>query len=156
VLVKRECFEKVGLFDERLPTCEDWDMWLRIAEFYECDFVNEKLVALRRHEKNMSKGNRDMIRGRVMVYNKLAGRNKIPPDILSSIRYEMFKRYLHNWNDINYLRGLNDCFSVELRKQLDYSVFGFFFLLSVGVVRLIKKLMKKVFNNGDLGRGTEP
>ena len=34
-LIKRECFEKVGLFDPRLKSCQDWDMWKRISEYYE-------------------------------------------------------------------------------------------------------------------------
>jgi len=40
-LVKRECFDRVGLFDEDLRFAEDFDMWLRIAEQYEFDFVDE-------------------------------------------------------------------------------------------------------------------
>jgi glycosyltransferase involved in cell wall biosynthesis len=31
VLVRRAWLERVGLFDERLRACEDWDMWLRLA-----------------------------------------------------------------------------------------------------------------------------
>ena len=40
-LVRRECFEKVGLFDEEMRFGEDWDMWVRIAEHYEFDFVDQ-------------------------------------------------------------------------------------------------------------------
>lgn len=43
-LVRKECFDKVGLFDRDFQTSEDWDMWLRIAQHYEFDFVRE-LVA---------------------------------------------------------------------------------------------------------------
>ena len=53
VLVKRECFDRVGLFDEDLTAAEDWDMWLRIAEFYNFDFVDKILVKIRRHKGNM-------------------------------------------------------------------------------------------------------
>ncbi len=31
MLVRRGCYEKLGLFDPALTACEDWDMWLRIA-----------------------------------------------------------------------------------------------------------------------------
>lgn len=42
-LIKKECFSKVGLFDESLPVSEDWDMWIRISQYYECSFVSEPL-----------------------------------------------------------------------------------------------------------------
>ncbi|MDH3327775.1 MAG: glycosyltransferase family 2 protein [Desulfobulbaceae bacterium] len=31
VMIKRELFDKYGLFDEQLPCCEDYDYWLRIS-----------------------------------------------------------------------------------------------------------------------------
>jgi glycosyltransferase involved in cell wall biosynthesis len=31
VLAKKELFEQFGLFDERLPCCEDYDFWLRVG-----------------------------------------------------------------------------------------------------------------------------
>ncbi len=31
-LIKRDCLLAAGLFDESLPGCQDWDMWIRILE----------------------------------------------------------------------------------------------------------------------------
>jgi len=31
VMVRQELFERVGRFDERLPACEDYDLWLRVS-----------------------------------------------------------------------------------------------------------------------------
>ena len=45
--VRRTCLDKVGLFDETLPACEDLDMWLRITASYQVDFVNEPLSLYR-------------------------------------------------------------------------------------------------------------
>jgi glycosyltransferase involved in cell wall biosynthesis len=55
-LVRRACFDKVGLFDEDLPfSCsEDWDMWLRIAPDYKFGLVKEPLVYYRCHSTNLS------------------------------------------------------------------------------------------------------
>ena len=44
VVVMRELFEKYGLFDERLPVCEDYDMWLRITRFEKAGLIRKKLI----------------------------------------------------------------------------------------------------------------
>lgn len=59
-LIKKECFLRIGLFDEQLKSAEDWDMWLRIAQNYEFDFVRESLVKIRIRVNSMSaSGNSD-------------------------------------------------------------------------------------------------
>ena len=55
VVVRRECLEDVGLFDERLRICADYDLWLRVAARYEVDYVEALLAVYRRHEGNTSK-----------------------------------------------------------------------------------------------------
>ncbi len=44
VLIKREVFDTVGLFDESLPACEDYDLWVRISARYEVHCVEEPLT----------------------------------------------------------------------------------------------------------------
>ncbi len=46
VLVKKECFERVGGFDENLPVRQDYDMWLRISKYFYFDFIKEPLVKI--------------------------------------------------------------------------------------------------------------
>lgn len=53
-LIKRECFDACGLFDESLPSCQDWDMWLRISKKYEFDFVNKPLAKTHNHGNQIS------------------------------------------------------------------------------------------------------
>jgi glycosyltransferase involved in cell wall biosynthesis len=57
VLLKRDCFDKVGLFDEELSCAEDWDMWLRIARFYSVEFIEEPLLKIRDNPGSMSSSN---------------------------------------------------------------------------------------------------
>ena len=54
VLVKREVFTEVGLFDESLRNCQDWDMWLRIARKYHIFPLKEYLVQYREHKNSIS------------------------------------------------------------------------------------------------------
>lgn len=44
LLVKRECLEEVGIFDESMKSLEDYDLVLRIAKKYEAIFVDEILL----------------------------------------------------------------------------------------------------------------
>lgn len=50
VMVKKKAIIQAGLFDIKLPSCQDWDMWVKIAlcEF-EFDVVEEILTIYHRH-----------------------------------------------------------------------------------------------------------
>jgi glycosyltransferase involved in cell wall biosynthesis len=56
VVVRRELFERTGVFDEKLTFGEDWDLWLRLAEVAEFDFVPDALVGIRLHQESMQGG----------------------------------------------------------------------------------------------------
>jgi glycosyltransferase involved in cell wall biosynthesis len=60
VLVRRQCFDQVGLFDCKLRSVEDWDMWIRIAAVYPFAVTPLPLVYYRQHPSNMSKNWRVM------------------------------------------------------------------------------------------------
>lgn len=82
-LVTRECFTQAGGFDEHLAAAEDWDMWLRIAQTHEFDFVDEPLVKIRRHGSNMQNDAPRMFKNRMVFYDKwltsLPAITPIPP-----------------------------------------------------------------------------
>jgi glycosyltransferase involved in cell wall biosynthesis len=44
IVVKRECFERAGMFDEHFPAMEDWEMSLRLSRHYHFKYINEPLV----------------------------------------------------------------------------------------------------------------
>jgi glycosyltransferase involved in cell wall biosynthesis len=44
VMCHRSVFESVGLFDEDLKACEDYDLWLRILLKYEVGFIDQELI----------------------------------------------------------------------------------------------------------------
>ncbi len=43
-LMLRSLFDNVGYFDENLPACEDYDLWLRITAKYQTTFVKQALI----------------------------------------------------------------------------------------------------------------
>lgn len=54
-MVRRECFQTVGLFADNLPLAQDWDMWIRIAAEYPFAVIKEPLTRYRHHPTNTSK-----------------------------------------------------------------------------------------------------
>jgi glycosyltransferase involved in cell wall biosynthesis len=44
VLVRRSLIDRVGLFDESFPVCEDFDLWLRISAVEDVGFLDEALT----------------------------------------------------------------------------------------------------------------
>jgi glycosyltransferase involved in cell wall biosynthesis len=44
VVLRRQCFDTVGLFDEKVEFGLDYDMWVRVAQFYEFEYLEEPLV----------------------------------------------------------------------------------------------------------------
>ena len=52
-VIRRECFDVLGLFDPALSTSADWDLWRRMAGRYEIGMVREPLVSYRLHEASM-------------------------------------------------------------------------------------------------------
>jgi len=47
VMLRRELFEQVGLFDERLPACEDYDLWLRVSCRFPVGLIETPLIIKR-------------------------------------------------------------------------------------------------------------
>lgn len=56
VMMRRELFDRVGLFDQRLPACEDYDLWLRVSCRYPVYLIDEPLIIKRGgHADQLSK-----------------------------------------------------------------------------------------------------
>ncbi|HTQ09016.1 MAG TPA: glycosyltransferase [Fimbriimonadaceae bacterium] len=95
VLVRREAFEKCGLFDPSFYGCGDWNMWLRIAAEYEIAFADVPLTFYRVHGSNAAwnaeKMNEDgrRIREWITGWDAVKKRLTTDPDIRAA--------YAHNW-----------------------------------------------------------
>ncbi len=53
-LVRKECFDTLGNFNENYFGSGDWEMWYRVAESYQVGYVKEPLTMYRVHGKNAS------------------------------------------------------------------------------------------------------
>jgi glycosyltransferase involved in cell wall biosynthesis len=72
VMLKRCLLDKVGGFDEDLPVCEDYDLWLRISCRYPVHLIREPLVVKEGgHPDQLSASYKGMDRFRIKALVKL-------------------------------------------------------------------------------------
>lgn len=72
VMLRRSLLDEVGLFDEDLPVCEDYDLWLRISCRYPIHLLEENLIIKEGgHSDQLSSSLKGMDRFRIRSMIKL-------------------------------------------------------------------------------------
>jgi glycosyltransferase involved in cell wall biosynthesis len=71
VMMKRRLLDDVGWFDERLPACEDYDLWLRIACRLPVNLVQSPLVIKRGGHRDQLSRRPGLDRFRIYALKKL-------------------------------------------------------------------------------------
>ncbi|OPY74067.1 MAG: UDP-Glc:alpha-D-GlcNAc-diphosphoundecaprenol beta-1,3-glucosyltransferase WfgD [Syntrophorhabdus sp. PtaU1.Bin050] len=95
VVVKKEVFDDVGFFDESLPVCEDYDMWLRITSKYPVLFVDKPLIVKRGgHEDQLSRKYEAMDKFRIECLLKIIRSGMLGDDMLHAALEELKKKCL--------------------------------------------------------------
>ncbi len=92
LIIKKEVFEKTGVFNEELQVCEDYDLSLRLALFYEIGYLDKKLIIKRAVEEN---------------------------SLSASIKHIEYIRYniLNNFYN-QYKSQLNDTYKVAIKNEI--------------------------------------
>jgi glycosyltransferase involved in cell wall biosynthesis len=93
-VARHECFLRAGGYDEALLGNEDWDMWLRISQYYEFAFVDRELARYRWHNGNLTRpGSPDFYRileTRTVPLDKLFAQPNLPP-VVMAIRSDAYE-----------------------------------------------------------------
>ena len=86
LLVRRECFDTVGEFDEdpSLASSEDFDMWLRISQVYRFTYLDEPLVRYFIHGDQFMTDYGKRARAHARILEKHAALFRRQPRMLSS------------------------------------------------------------------------
>jgi GT2 family glycosyltransferase len=72
VIIHHSVFEQVGLFDEELPACEDYDLWLRICARHPVEFLETpQIIKYGGHEDQLSHRHWGMDRFRIRALEKI-------------------------------------------------------------------------------------
>ncbi|MBE9066479.1 glycosyltransferase family 2 protein [Leptolyngbya cf. ectocarpi LEGE 11479] len=106
-LIRRECFDAVGGYDDsfhqkQIQGCEDWDLYLRIAEKYAFDVVPEFLIGYRRTPESMSsKDTVKMAQSHSYMLKKTSLRRKDDLSLCYRLSKSSFYMYLARQSYLN-------------------------------------------------------
>jgi len=115
-MIKRECFDQVGLFNEDLLSGQDMEMWLRICEHYSVDFVKK-----------------------IMVHVYFHATRRISHRVLA-------KRNFFNYLDENYYKKYLNPIQRRKSKARNQGVIGQHYVLKNSPYRGRKKLLRSILN----------
>ncbi len=151
VLIKKEVFDTVGLFDETLRFGEDWDMWIRIAEKYAIDYTPQKLVHIRRHEESMTTNKPfQVFKGQIILYTKwihlLQNKYAIPRAWTRTITLKTILRFPRT-DFISYLKK-------EVPSDIYKALFARYYgsLIYAGIVCTLRQIGTSLFSYTDWKR----
>jgi len=82
VMIRRSLLKKVGGFDETLPACEDYDLWLRISCRYPVYLIDIPLTIKRGGHDDQLSASSGLDKFRIKSLKKI-----IASDLLSKIQY---------------------------------------------------------------------
>jgi len=70
VLIKKECFRKGEMFDEKLPRLQDWELVIRLSKYYNFKCVNEPLLVSYYTSDSISANNEAYIKALKLILSK--------------------------------------------------------------------------------------
>lgn len=81
VMIQKQLLDEVGYFDETLPACEDYDLWLRISSKHPIYLIDQPLVVKRGgHSDQLSHTIPALDRYRIQALKKILGSGQLSHD----------------------------------------------------------------------------
>jgi glycosyltransferase involved in cell wall biosynthesis len=83
VMIRRSLFDEIGVFDETLPACEDYDLWLRISCRYPVFLIDMPLIIKRGGHSDQLSASSGLDKSRIKAIKKI-----IESNLLSKTQYK--------------------------------------------------------------------
>lgn len=142
-VLKKECFEKAGMFDQRLPRFQDWELFIRISKYYEFKCIDEPLVISYFTPISISSNQRAQVEAYGLIlekhYQDIAKSRKL----LARHQYA-FGNLLCQNGDLNQGRDYLIKAVKSYPLNIKYLVAAFASLLGEGAYAKVVKLKRKI------------
>ena len=153
ILINKNCFEKVGLFDESLKTTQDYDMWLRLFKQYPSYCIPNCLVNYRIHPKQDTNSNPiTPIEGNAFWENLV---NNLTENEIKAWNKDLFETYMDLANQMknsNFIKA----YQIALNKAKNnyknpiISIIMPYYNAEKYIDKAIDSILNQIFNNFEL------
>jgi len=92
VMMRRELLEEIGGFDESLPACEDYDLWLRISLRHPIHLIDDALVVKRGGHEDQLSGAPGLDRYRIQSLRQMIDRENLSPSQIHAVAAMLRKK----------------------------------------------------------------
>jgi len=80
-VIRKSTLESVGKFDEQLPACEDYDLWLRLCHRFPVHYIDQPLITkYGGHDDQLSQQHPVMDRFRIRALHRLLTHEVLKPE----------------------------------------------------------------------------
>ncbi len=143
VVVRKICFDKLGVFDESVFSPADWDMWLRLSEKYKAGYIEEPLTKYRVAGSYILRNLQKVEREDMQILQNTFSRNAtLSPRIKQKALARFYLRFAMNYLFINDIDNARRTIWLSVRSNsLDMkvmAVFIFFFFARPYLRSLLK------------------
>ncbi|MBN1479096.1 glycosyltransferase [candidate division KSB1 bacterium] len=130
VIIHRELFEQIGDFDESLPACEDYDLWLRLSYHTPILYIPEKLIIKRHGDWEQLSQQHSLDKYRILALAKMIETGMASGQLENATRRMLAQKcsiYLqgcekhHRLDDIEWVRSIQQRFQLNELKKADRS-----------------------------------
>ena len=112
VLIKKHCFDRVGLFDEKLRWGDDWDMWIRVTQGYEFAFISEPLVVYRQQPDSLTT-------------DRFASERSRACEVILRKHYARYSKNHNAIGEMCFSIGHNYCIAGDMKKGREWIIKSF-------------------------------
>jgi len=147
-VVRKECFDRIGMFDLSLPPAADYDRWLRVAADFMIDYIDKPLVKYRIHEDCFSKDSTVIMEKTIQALKGISNEFALPDHFAKQRFFHLYYRLGKAYVFKEDLRNARRCFQQALRQQasvraLSLYIFTFIGLSNLSRLKQIRKFLRK-------------
>ena len=126
VLLHKKVLQDVGLFDEKLEVCEDYDLWLRISAKYPVLFLDRPLIVkYGGHEDQLSKVKNGIEQFRIQSLEKILSRKLLNENQFSLMKKMLIKKLEIYSNGLKKRNKMNEFLEIE-KKITRWTIMSYY------------------------------